>query len=90
MLNCLNKSDPFTLVWDGNSPYYNIELKEIHVAGKTLPLNPRVFDGKYGAVLDSGTTYAYLPQPAFVAFRDAVSTFHFLCPFFFLMYFDIL
>ncbi|KAM3344149.1 aspartic proteinase 36 isoform X1 [Capsicum galapagoense] len=54
------------------SPYYNIELKEIHVAGKALNLNPRVFDGNYGTVLDSGTTYAYLPEAAFAAFKSAV------------------
>ncbi|KAB1214860.1 Aspartic proteinase-like protein 2 [Morella rubra] len=54
------------------SPYYNIDLKNILVAGKPLPLNPRVFDGRYGTVLDSGTTYAYLPEAAFVAFKDAI------------------
>lgn len=42
------------------------------VAGKPLPLNTRVFDGKHGTVLDSGTTYAYLPEIAFVAFKEAV------------------
>ncbi|KVH92463.1 Aspartic peptidase [Cynara cardunculus var. scolymus] len=57
---------------DGNSPYYNIELKELHVAGKRLPLNPSVFDGKHGTVLDSGTTYAYLPEAAFLAFKQAI------------------
>ncbi|KAJ4848821.1 hypothetical protein Tsubulata_017266 [Turnera subulata] len=56
----------------GRSPYYNVDLKEIHVAGKPLPINSRVFDGKYGTVLDSGTTYAYLPEAAFVAFKDAI------------------
>ncbi|XP_042054074.1 aspartic proteinase 36-like [Salvia splendens] len=54
------------------SPYYNIELNEIRVAGKKLPLNPKVFDGKHGTVLDSGTTYAYLPQAAFEAFKAAI------------------
>ncbi|XP_023754333.1 aspartic proteinase 36 [Lactuca sativa] len=54
------------------SPYYNIELKELHVAGKRLPLSPSVFDGKHGTVLDSGTTYAYLPEAAFLAFKEAV------------------
>jgi len=49
-------------------------LKEVHVAGKRLNLNPKVFDGKHGAVLDSGTTYAYLPESAFLAFKDAVSS----------------
>ncbi|CAA3021514.1 aspartic ase 2 isoform X1 [Olea europaea subsp. europaea] len=60
------RSDP------DRSPYYNIDLKEIHVAGKALPLSPKVFDGKHGTVLDSGTTYAYLPESAFAAFKDAI------------------
>lgn len=59
-------SDPF------RSPYYNIELKEIHVAGKPLKLKPKVFDGRHGTILDSGTTYAYLPKQAFLAFTNAV------------------
>ncbi|KAK8686048.1 hypothetical protein V6N13_125075 [Hibiscus sabdariffa] len=54
------------------SPYYNIELKEIHVAGKKLALKPSIFDGKFGTVLDSGTTYAYLPEKVFAAFKDAI------------------
>ncbi|ESW27860.1 hypothetical protein PHAVU_003G238400 [Phaseolus vulgaris] len=54
------------------SPYYNIDLKEIHVAGKQLPLNANIFDGKHGTVLDSGTTYAYLPEAAFLAFKDTI------------------
>ncbi|CAN0863876.1 Aspartic proteinase 36 [Linum grandiflorum] len=54
------------------SPYYNVDLKEIHVAGKKLQLDTKVFNGKYGTVLDSGTTYAYLPETAFSAFKDAV------------------
>ncbi|KAK7406492.1 hypothetical protein VNO78_08119 [Psophocarpus tetragonolobus] len=54
------------------SPYYNINLREIHVAGKQLHLNPKVFDGKHGTVLDSGTTYAYLPESAFLAFKHAI------------------
>ncbi|PHT44933.1 hypothetical protein CQW23_14091 [Capsicum baccatum] len=40
------------------SPYYNIELKEILVAGKPQKINPRVFGGKHRTILDSGTTYA--------------------------------
>lgn len=59
-------SDPY------RSPYYNIGLKEIHVAGKPLKLKPGVFDGRHGTVLDSGTTYAYLPKAAFLAFKTAV------------------
>ncbi|XP_073102029.1 aspartic proteinase 36 isoform X3 [Elaeis guineensis] len=54
------------------SPYYNIELKELHVSGKPLHLNSRIFDRKHGTILDSGTTYAYLPEDAFKAFKDAI------------------
>ncbi|KAM6542860.1 hypothetical protein CsatB_007307 [Cannabis sativa] len=60
-------SDPY------RSPYYNIDLKEIHVAGKPLKLSPKVFDRKHGTVLDSGTTYAYLPEEAFYAFKGAIT-----------------
>ncbi|CAH8359752.1 unnamed protein product [Eruca vesicaria subsp. sativa] len=59
-------SDPF------RSPYYNIDLKQMHVAGKSLKLNPKVFNEKHGTVLDSGTTYAYFPKEAFNAIKDAV------------------
>ncbi|KAL0545583.1 hypothetical protein IC582_015472 [Cucumis melo] len=69
-------SSPLGMVFShsdpSRSPYYNIELKEIHVAGKPLKLNPRTFDGKYGAILDSGTTYAYFPEKAYYAFKDAI------------------
>lgn len=44
----------------------------MHVAGKMLAVDPKVFDGKHGTVLDSGTTYAYLPEAAFGAFKQAV------------------
>jgi hypothetical protein len=33
------------------------------------------FEEGYGAVLDSGTTFTYLPSEAFVLFRDAVSAY---------------
>ncbi|CAI0405662.1 unnamed protein product [Linum tenue] len=69
-------SPPPDMVFTGSdplrSPYYNVDLKEIHVAGKKLQLDPKIFNGKYGTVLDSGTTYAYLPEQAFSVFKDAI------------------
>ncbi|GKB22526.1 aspartic proteinase-like protein 2, partial [Tanacetum coccineum] len=48
-LECASESeDPKRKSRGGNSPYYNIELKELHVAGKRLPLKASVFDGKHG------------------------------------------
>ncbi|CAN7060131.1 unnamed protein product [Brassica oleracea var. botrytis] len=55
-----------------DSPYYNIDLTGIRVAGKDLLLDSRAFDGEHGVVLDSGTTYAYLPDAAFSAFEEAL------------------
>ncbi|XP_074296725.1 aspartic proteinase 36-like [Silene latifolia] len=57
-----------------HSPYYNIELRGLHVAGKKLDINPQVFDGKHGTILDSGTTYAYLPEAAFLPFIQAITS----------------
>lgn len=54
------------------SYYYNLNLSEIWVQGIRLELESSIFNGKFGTVLDSGTTYAYLPDRAFEAFRDAV------------------
>ncbi|CAL8996263.1 unnamed protein product [Prunus brigantina] len=48
-----------------NCPYYNIELKGIYVAAYPLKLNPKVFDGGYGTVLDSGT----FPRMLFLRLR---------------------
>ena len=56
------------------SNYYNLELSEIQVQGVSLNLPSAVFNGRFGTVLDSGTTYAYLPDKAFEAFKNAVSS----------------
>ncbi|KAK1359913.1 Aspartic proteinase-like protein 2 [Heracleum sosnowskyi] len=56
----------------GRSTYYNVELKNFHVAGKPLSLDPGVFDRKQGTVLDSGTTYTYIPEAAFIEFKQAI------------------
>ncbi|CAM6042171.1 unnamed protein product [Sphagnum compactum] len=54
------------------SNYYNLPLKEVRVQGIPLKVDSGVFNQKYGTVLDSGTTYAYLPPEAFDAFKEAV------------------
>ncbi|BBM98066.1 hypothetical protein MPTK1_1g10560 [Marchantia polymorpha subsp. ruderalis] len=66
------KSMIFTASSPYRSPYYNIVLKQIKVAGTPLPVAESVFDARFGTVLDSGTTYAYLPETAFVEFKKAV------------------
>lgn len=55
------------------SIYYNVPLHHLVVAGKRLLVDPAVFDGQHGTIIDSGTTYCYLPGPAFDVFVRAVS-----------------
>ncbi|KAK4771811.1 hypothetical protein SAY86_013586 [Trapa natans] len=57
------------------SPYYNIDLMELHVGGKPLTLNPKVFNGSHGSVLDSGTTYAYLDSATLLEISQLASSF---------------
>ncbi|CAI5980410.1 unnamed protein product [Closterium sp. NIES-64] len=52
--------------------YYNVILNAITVAGKPLDLDMSVFRSGYGVVMDSGTTFSYLPRKAFEAFKAAV------------------
>ncbi|KAG5395326.1 hypothetical protein IGI04_025289 [Brassica rapa subsp. trilocularis] len=55
--------DSFSLCYGG---------MEVGGGAMSLKLNPKVFNGKHGTVLDSGTTYAYFPKEAFNAIKDAV------------------
>ncbi|WCJ22245.1 Eukaryotic aspartyl protease family protein [Euphorbia peplus] len=54
------------------SPYYNVQLFGIQVAGELLELDPSVFDQSHGTIVDSGCTFAYLPNEAFFAFKYAI------------------
>ena len=65
----------------GEASFYTIKLAAMSLgrdsAGSPLPLatdppQPGVWAGGMGVVLDSGTTYTYLPTPAFTAFKAAV------------------
>eukprot|EP00850_Spirogloea_muscicola_P024088 SM000437S15697 [mRNA] locus=s437:1942:5633:- [translate_table: standard] len=62
----------YTELEAGRSQYYNVKVEELRVDGEALELSANVFDRGYGAVLDSGTTFMYLPKEAFNAFRHAV------------------
>ncbi|KAJ7515303.1 hypothetical protein O6H91_22G009900 [Diphasiastrum complanatum] len=62
----------FTASEPHRSPYYNLGLKGLRVAGNPLSIDPSVFNGRFGTILDSGTTYAYFPEKAYNVFRDAV------------------
>ncbi|KXZ54970.1 hypothetical protein GPECTOR_3g137 [Gonium pectorale] len=52
--------------------YYNVKMEGITVDGQKLPLDATMFDRGYGVVLDSGTTFTYLPTSAFKAMAKAI------------------
>ena len=52
--------------------YYNVQLDAISVAGTPLNVPTGIFQEGYAVVLDSGTTFTYVPSPVFRAFAEAV------------------
>lgn len=55
--------------------YYNVKMLSLAVDGRLLPVAQSLFDQGYGTVLDSGTTFTYMPSPVFKAFAAAVESF---------------
>lgn len=55
------------------TPYYfTIEIESMGVGGHDLKVDKSVYAAGYGAVVDSGTTFGYLPSAAYSAFVEAV------------------
>lgn len=55
--------------------YYNVHLEAITVANAPLAVQMTMFNVGYGTVMDSGTTFTYLPTAAFNAFSAAVAAY---------------
>nr|BBK07876.1 aspartyl protease family protein [Coccomyxa sp. KJ] len=55
--------------------YYSVQLDALWVGGQQLPVRPERYEEGYGTVLDSGTTFTYLPSEAFQLFKDAVTNY---------------
>ena len=55
--------------------YYNVRLDALSVGGDQLDISSSVFQEGYATVLDSGTTFTYMPTPAFQAFSAAVEAY---------------
>ena len=55
--------------------YYNVRLDAISGGGEELEVDSGVFQEGYATVLDSGTTFTYIPTPAFQAFSAAVEAY---------------
>lgn len=63
----------YTPLSDLRMHYYNVHLESITVAGEALHIDPAVFTTGYGSVMDSGTTFTYMPTAAFTAFHSTIS-----------------
>ncbi|KAG1666106.1 hypothetical protein FOA52_010896 [Chlamydomonas sp. UWO 241] len=53
--------------------YFTVDLDGITVAGKTIRVPASTYSVGYGVVMDSGTTFTYLPTRAFKGLSEAVS-----------------
>ncbi|KIZ07939.1 hypothetical protein MNEG_0012 [Monoraphidium neglectum] len=62
----------FTPLLASPTPYYVVRLEQLSIGGASLNLEPAIFAKGYGTVLDSGTTFSYLPTAAFAAFTAAL------------------
>ena len=58
-----------------NGNYYTVNMESIRVAGDTLDILPSTFQVGYSTVLDSGTTFTYIPTEAFSRFAETVSSY---------------
>uniref|UniRef100_A0A7S0RJ26 Peptidase A1 domain-containing protein n=1 Tax=Chlamydomonas leiostraca TaxID=1034604 RepID=A0A7S0RJ26_9CHLO len=52
--------------------YYTVKIEQMTVGGSKVNVAASVYAQGYGAVLDSGTTFTYLPTAAFNSFSDLV------------------
>lgn len=73
----MNVSLGYTQMADSptNENYYTLDMKAIYVNEVQLSLDPSTFSTGYSTVLDSGTTFSYLPSKAFHAFAESVSSY---------------
>ncbi|CAK0779405.1 hypothetical protein CVIRNUC_004765 [Coccomyxa viridis] len=55
--------------------YYSIRLESLWVGDVELAVRPERYEEGYGTVLDSGTTFTYLPTDAFQSFKESVTAF---------------
>lgn len=53
--------------------FYTVDMEAMHVNSTALPVAMADFNVGYGTVLDSGTTFAYLPTRAFDMFRKQIA-----------------
>lgn len=65
----------YTPLVDTGYHYYNLRLDGIQIAGQPIDVNPQVYTEGYGTVMDSGTTFTYLPTPAYQAILEQITSY---------------
>lgn len=63
--------EPVKIPRSRQAPYYNVLMKGMRLGGEDLNLDLLPFERSYGTILDSGTTFTYLPSTAHKTFSDA-------------------
>lgn len=64
---------PFFLPLGVRRSYFQVTVESVAVQGRTIPVESSVYNSGLGAVVDSGTTFTYVPHAAYVQLRDSVS-----------------
>jgi len=52
--------------------YYSVKLEQVLVGGKALSVSEKIINGKFGALVDSGTTLIILPNEVFSGLKAAM------------------
>jgi len=70
----LNAHDNTNIAWSPRvfKAYYSVGVDSISIAGQALSVSKKILNGKFGALVDSGTTLIILPNPAFDALKTAI------------------
>ncbi|CAI5470248.1 unnamed protein product [Closterium sp. Yama58-4] len=74
LLAQLMLSSPSSSPHPRGTPFYQVVVSQILIAGEPLPVEdaPLLFSSGFGVVVDSGTSFSYLPAPLFEAFKHSI------------------
>lgn len=59
-----------TPIHDSSNVYYTVHLKGMAIDGEDVGVSIPAFNERYGTVLDSGTTFSYLPTGAYLLVKE--------------------
>lgn len=62
---------PITTPRSRLAPFYNVQISGIAFGEQQLDIDLAPFEKSYGTIIDSGTTFTYLPSDAYQALAQA-------------------